>query len=242
MNESEKKRIPASSGQDTALDDEIIELGSGFDFDGFQVVRREFFAHTHEPSITFNDSKVYVNSACLLRFPSTDFVQILINRKTHIMAVLPCPEGAKDSFAWCTTSKGKRKPKQVNCRLFFAKVADMMGWDPSHRYKLLGKLLRANGDTLIAFDLNATEVYRKTHQAGSKPKTSRIPIFPLEWQDQFGLPFQEHRRSMQIDIFDGYAVYSIRDNPGSTAENAASDAAASQDPKDPSISMQEVLS
>ena len=26
-------------------DDEILELGDSFDFDGFQVVRREFFAH-----------------------------------------------------------------------------------------------------------------------------------------------------------------------------------------------------
>ena len=35
--------------EDTAADtseDEILELGDDFDFDGFQVVRREFFAHT----------------------------------------------------------------------------------------------------------------------------------------------------------------------------------------------------
>ena len=36
-------------------DDEIIELGESFDFNGFQVVRREFFAHLREPSVTFNN-------------------------------------------------------------------------------------------------------------------------------------------------------------------------------------------
>ena len=49
--------------EDPAADiseDEILELGDDFDFDGFQVVRREFFAHTGEPSVTFNNCKFYV--------------------------------------------------------------------------------------------------------------------------------------------------------------------------------------
>ena len=33
-----------------------------FSYDGYQVVRGEFFAHTYEPSFTFNSSKVSVNS------------------------------------------------------------------------------------------------------------------------------------------------------------------------------------
>lgn len=41
----------------------VIELSDEFDFEGYQVVRREFFAHTFEPSITFNNYKVYVNTA-----------------------------------------------------------------------------------------------------------------------------------------------------------------------------------
>ena len=35
--------------------DEIIDMGTDFDFDGFQVVRREFFAHLSEPAVTFNN-------------------------------------------------------------------------------------------------------------------------------------------------------------------------------------------
>jgi len=86
-----------------------------------------------------------------------------------------------------------------------------MGWDPKHRYKLLGKLIHSNDEYLIAFDLTATEVYQRTSQEGEKPKTSRIPVFPAEWQDQFGMPFNEHKQSMQINIVDGYAVYTVKD-------------------------------
>ena len=193
-------------------DNEIIDLGDSFDFDGFQVVRREFFAHIHEPSVTFNNYKFSVNSACLQKFPDITSVQVLVNQETKILALLPCPDDAKDSFIWCKNSKGKRSPKPVTCKLFFAKIVDMMDWNPDYRYKLLGKVIRASGETIIAFDLTATEVYQRTFPEGSKPKTSRVPVFPASWQNQFGLPYNEHKQSMQISIFDGYAIYSVKDN------------------------------
>lgn len=44
---------------DASASGDVIELSDDFDFEGYQVVRREFFAHTFEPSITFNNYKVY---------------------------------------------------------------------------------------------------------------------------------------------------------------------------------------
>ncbi len=206
----------AEANTENQSDDEVLELGDNFDFEGFQVVRREFFAHINEPSVTFNNCKFYVNAACIQKFPDADTVQVLVNKETRILAIMPCPANARDSFAWCTMSKGKRKPKQITCKLFFAKVFSMMDWNPDHRYKILGKLIHANGETLIAFDLTATEIYQRTVSEGSKPKTSRIPVFPAEWQNQFGLPYNEHKQSLQVDILNGYAVYSIKDTARSS--------------------------
>lgn len=201
--------------------DEIIDMGDDFNFDGFQVVRREFFAHLSEPAVTFNNCKFYVNSACLNKFPDTNHVQVLVNQNTRIMALRPCAENARDSFAWCSASKGKRKPKQTTCKLFFAKIVSMMDWNPDYRYKLLGRLIHANGEYMIAFDLTATEVYQRTLTEGAKPKNSRTPVFPAGWQDQFGLPYKEHQQSMQINIFDGYAIYSIKDSSPAGPPDAA---------------------
>lgn len=191
--------------------DEIIDMGEDFDFDGFQVVRREFFAHTREPSCTFNNCKFYVNTACLTKFPTSDYAQVLVNRKKKILALRPCPEDSMDAFQWCTLSKGKRKPRQITCKLFFAKVVSMMGWDPNNRYKMLGQIIHSNDEYLLAFDLSACETYQRTFVEGEKAKISRTPIYPIDWQDQFGLPYNEHKQSMQINIVDGYAVYSIKD-------------------------------
>jgi len=204
---------PSATSSDApvlAEGDEILEL-ENFDFEDFQVVRREFFAHLREPSVTFNDCKFQVNMACLTKFPNCDFAQVLVSQEEKILALRPCAEGTKDAYMWCGVSKGKRKPKAITCKLFFAKIVSLMNWNPKYRYKLLGRLIHANGEYLIAFDLNAPEVYQRTFVEGEKPKTSRTPVFPSEWQTQFGLPYNVHKQSMQINIFDGYAVYAIKD-------------------------------
>ena len=190
-----------------ALDDDA------FSYDGYQVVRREFFAHVFEPSITFNNCRVSLNTACLNRLPEIDYVQMLVNPNEKKLAVRPSSENEKDSFLWCTTKGTKRKPKQITCRLFFAKVIQLMDWNPDYRYKLLGKLIRSENEHLFIFDLTASEIYQRFLNDGEKPKTSRTPVFPAEWQNQFGLPVEEHRRLLQVNIFEGYTVFGIKDKP-----------------------------
>ncbi len=228
MSFQEEPGNPAEMVPSLADGDEMMEMGEDFDFGEFQVVRREFFAHLREPSLTFNGCKIYVNCASLAKFPKADYMQILINRKTKILALRPCKEGERDSFSWCSISKGKRTPKQITCKLFFAKVFTMMGWNPDYRYKLLGTVIHAKGEYLLAFDLSSTEVYQKIYNEGEKPKASRTATFPSAWQNQFGLPFYEHRQSMQINIFDGYAIYAIKDNSKPQAQEVQETAAMEQ--------------
>lgn len=212
------EEVPKISSTDTPgividPDDEMLELGEDFDFDGFQVVRREFFAHLREPSVTFNNCKLYVNSAALSKFPEYDYAQVIVNSEKKILALQPCYEEARDSFQWCSSKNGKRKPKAITCKLFFAKIVALMGWNPDYRYKMLGKVVHANGMYLLAFDLTSAETYRRTAGDDQKPRYSRKAIFPVEWQDQFGLPYNEHKQSLQINTFDGYAIIAVKEAP-----------------------------
>ena len=189
---------------------EMEAIDVNFNYDGFQVVRGEFFAHIYEPSITFNRRKVYLNTACIKKFPEIDYVQILVNSEEKKLAVRPCSGEEKDSFLWCTA---KRKPKQISCKIFSGMIADLMQWNPEYRYKLLGKLIRSNDEYLFIFDLKTSEMYeRKIEEGSEKPKTSRTPIFPEEWKNQFGLPVEEHKKQLQINLFEGYAVFGLDDN------------------------------
>lgn len=206
--DSELHKIPVLKDEE-----ELIEMSTDFNLEEFQVVRREFFAHIREPAVTFNNRKFYVNSACLTKFPHTDYVQALINPHTKILALRPCGENERGSFQWCSIGQGKRKPRQTTCTLFFLKMFDMMDWNPDHRYKMLGNIIRANGEYLIAFDLTSTEVYQRTYDAEcAKSTASRTPVYPIGWQNQFGMTLNEHKQSMLVNIFDGYAIYSIKEN------------------------------
>lgn len=85
---------------------EEIEQLDNFSYDGYQVVRREFFAHIQEPSITFSNFKVYVNQICVNKLPDVEFVQMLVNSDTKILAIRPCEESDRDSFPWA--GKGEK--------------------------------------------------------------------------------------------------------------------------------------
>ena len=190
--------------------DEIVEI-EDFDFSNYQVVRREFFSHLREPSIIFNHCQLLVNTACVRRFPNANFAQVLINRQQKILALRPCEEYTRDCFPWCKEYKGKRVARPTTCKLFYAKIFDMMQWIPDFKYKLLGKVIHSNGEYLLAFDLTATEVYPNTKNKRGNIVSTKQPVFPKDWQNQFGLPYYEHKQSMQVNVFDGYAIYTVKE-------------------------------
>lgn len=194
-----------------SIDD--LEIDNSLDLDQFQVVRREFFYHLNEPSVTFNNNKIGVNSACIRKLPETEYIQFLVDRASHKLALRPCQESDIHSMRWCSVSKDKRKPRCVTGRVFFLMLCDMMGWNPHYRFKILGKLVKANGEYLILFDLDAVETYEREMKPGQKTKTSRTPVLPIEWKGQFGVPFKDHKKALQVNIVDkSFAVYSVQDD------------------------------
>ncbi len=198
-------------------DIDIIEDES-FTYDGFQVVRGEFFSHIYEPSFTLNLNKISVNMACIRKLPDVEYVQILVHPEEKNLVIRPCKEEEKDSFRWKTTGK-KVAPKQVTCKVFFAKIYALMGWNLDYRYKLLGKLIRSNGELLFVFNLNNPEIYIRVFREGEKPRVSRTPVYPQEWKNQFGISVEEHRKSLSMNKFSEYTIFGVRE----TASKGESD-------------------
>ena len=205
---------PDSQEIQVVSDEEIEEMPSSI-FGGFQIVRSEFFSQLHEPAITFNQGKIGVNSACLKKLPNINYAQILVNREKKMLAIRPCQETEIFSFQWCSyrARDHKRQPRQITAKMLFMKICSLMNWNMDYRYKILGKLIRANNEYLFIFNLRSAQTFvREPAAEGEKPKTSRNPVFPAEWQNQFGIPFEDHQKALQINMFQGFAVYSIKDD------------------------------
>jgi len=203
----------ASTKRSTHDAEEPIPVDDQFTYNGYQVVRGEYFSHMNEPSITFSDNTFSVNTACLRKAPTTEFVQVLVNQIDKKLVVRPCTEDVKDSFAWHTL---RRKPKKVICPLFFGKVMSLMSWNPEHRYKIIGKLIMSQGQYLFVFDLNTPEIYKRSmlidENGNEKRKSAKKPVYLDSWKDQFGLPVAEHQESLQINIFDDFFLVGVKEH------------------------------
>ncbi len=192
------------------IDDEV------FNYDGYQVVRGEFFAHTYEPTFVFHRNTIFVNAACLKKLPETDYIQILVNPEKKQLAVLPCDESDKDSFKW-SAGISKRSPRHITCPIFSAKVRALMDWTPDFKYKLLGKLLDSGNQTVFVFDLKTPEIFVPKDKDGKS--MSRKANYPEEWQNQFGLPVSAHQNKLEISVFNGHAVFRVEDDNHKEAKN-----------------------
>lgn len=202
-------------------DDEVVQWGDHYSFEGYQVVRGEFFAHIREPSATFNRNKVYVNMACLSKFPNTSHVILAVNPETKVLLISPSRETIRNAQVWCRTNKDqKRVPREMTCPIFFKLVFDMMKWDENSRYKFLGQLVQANGVTSMAFDLNSPEVYKRTYDEEGNSTVSRSPVFPESWNATFGPTVEEHRQNMQLSFFGDYVVCAV-ERPSKSPKKAS---------------------
>ena len=132
---------------------------AGFSFEGYQVVRREFFSHKFDPTLTIKGNSIIFNNACISKLESVVYVQVLVNPTTEKLVIRPCEEGARDSIRWCIVKDDKRKSRQITCGLFTAKLYEMMGWEALYRYKLQGTRINYRGEQLYVFDLTSTEVF-----------------------------------------------------------------------------------
>ena len=90
-----------------------------------------------------------------------------------------------------------------------------MDWNPDYRYKVLGKMVKANGQALIAFDLTSCECFPKVVNRDGKKVSSRQSLFAEQWSGKFGPTYSESRRSLEVKTFENYTVITVN---GKTAE------------------------
>lgn len=221
------------------IDQKAIELAEDFSYDGYQVVRRELFAHLREPAVVIRRDSVTFNTACIAGLEDAVYIQILVNQDSKRMVVRKCEENDKDALRWCVAKPDKRKSRKMTNKIFSAMMYEMMGWNLDCRYKILGHKITFEDETIYVFDLMETEIFLDikgkrakkdtesqftTEKANSIEETAsnstdnersveeikrknRIPFYPKEWKDSFGLPVEKHRKALEINMLDGYAEF-----------------------------------
>ena len=156
------------------IDQKAIELAKDFSYDGYQVVRRELFAHLREPAVVIRRDSVTFNTACISGLEDAVYIQILVNQDSKKMVVRKCEENDKDALRWCIAKPDKRKSRKMSNRIFSAMMYEMMGWDLDCRYKILGHKITYEDETIYVFDLQETEIYLDIKGKRAKKSTESI--------------------------------------------------------------------
>ena len=153
------------------VDQKAIELAEDFSYDGYQVVRRELFAHLREPAVVIRRDSVTFNTACIAGLEDAVYIQILVNQDNKRMVVRKCEENDKDALRWCVAKPDKRKSRKMTNKIFSAMMYEMMGWNLDCRYKILGHKITFEDETIYVFDLMETEIFLDIKRKKAKKDT-----------------------------------------------------------------------
>ena len=212
---------PEGQAEQNDRDARAEELESTFSYDGYQVVRKELFAHLRDPAIVIRKDSITFNTACITGLEDVVYVHVMFNSDLKRIVVRGCDENDKDALRWCIAKPDKRKSRKMSCKPFAELVYKEMGWDSECRYKMLGYRITFEGETLYVFDLLVPEIFhegqrRKKGAAAppsntpeEKPVDTRKGFYPDDIAGTFGVPVEEHLKESEVQQMDGYVSMGI---------------------------------
>ena len=221
---------PKEQALETERDAKAEELESTFSYDGYQVVRKELFAHLRDPAIVIRKDSITFNTACISGLEDVVYVHVMFNSDLKRIVVRGCDENDKDALRWCIAKPDKRKSRKMSCKPFSELVYNEMGWASDCRYKILGYRINFEGETLYVFDLLVPEIFhegqkRKKGESApqseeTKPVNTRKGFYPDDIAGTFGVPVEEHLKESEVKQIDGYVSMSILTGtaPGASAD------------------------
>lgn len=230
MEENKTLMSPKEQALETERDAKAEELESTFSYDGYQVVRKELFAHLRDPAIVIRKDSITFNTACISGLEDVVYVHVMFNSDLKRIVVRGCDENDKDALRWCIAKPDKRKSRKMSCKPFSELVYNEMGWDSDCRYKILGYRINFEGETLYVFDLLVPEIFhegqkRKKGESApqseeTKPVNTRKGFYPDDIAGTFGVPVEEHLKESEVKQIDGYVSMSILTGkaPGTSAD------------------------
>ena len=195
------------------------ELESTFSYSGYQVVRKELFAHLRDPAIVIRTDSITFNTACITGLKDVVYVHVMFNSDLKRIVIRGCNENDRDALRWCVVKPDKRKSRKMTCKLFAELIYKEMGWDSECRYKMLGYKISFDGETLYVFDLLVPEIFhesQKNKEGESAPKAQEMKLTETRkgfYRDDiagtFGVPVEEHLKESEIRQMDGYVSMGI---------------------------------
>lgn len=187
-----------------------------FSYDGYQIVRREMFAHMREPAAVIRKNNISFNTACINGLEDVVYIEIMVNADKHSLAIQESSENARDAQRWCVKKPDKRTSRKITSTHFTQNIYEMMNWSDKCRYKVQGERIDLPEGTIYIFNLDKCEIIferrKKTkkevlaeppgsavpanemaERRAEEEATGHKPFYPDDWENSFGVPVNQQR-------------------------------------------------
>ena len=134
------------------------ECHETFSLDGYQIVRSDFFSDSSRPYMNIAKGKVRFNAACMKRFETVEYVELLFNSVEKCIAIRPCTADNPNAIRWGSLKNSKWRPASLSCSGFSGPLYSMMDWEANCGYKLRGQYISDGEDQVLFFDLSDPEI------------------------------------------------------------------------------------
>lgn len=172
-----------------------VEAGD-FDLREFEVVRCELFDTAKQPALTISVDKLVFSRDCVQKIGEKGIAELLINPVSKKLAIRPTQESNRSKIVVSKKSYKSIHPRAVSCAAFGETLFELLGWNCSYKYKIIGSVFESGTEFVYVFDTIDTEALIKPYMLeNAECETAAVPFMssgsyvravPEGWIDGFG--------------------------------------------------------
>ncbi len=138
--------------------DEMIGSHRRMELQGYETVRCQYFTTSDKPIMTLKDGKIWFNTACMKKFETVEYVEILLNSVDKCLAIRPCNPDSPNAIKWATLKNNRWYVAGKSCAGIVRPLNGLMDWADDSKYQLIGQYLKDGEDQCLLFDLMDAQI------------------------------------------------------------------------------------
>lgn len=189
--------------------------------DGYEVPPRTQFSMLKKPALTFRLGKMEFNCAAVRLFPGVLQILPVVNRAKKRLAAIPCKEEESASVEWSRLKNDVYISKNIAALDYVEKIFDLMQWDRTCRYKILGRLAQTERGLILVFDLTeaimfAPKPMEYIDKITGQKKKRQVKYYPDEYKYKIGKSYNDYVAFHQQSLFENLEEYTETTNGSTT--------------------------
>lgn len=152
------------------------------------------------------------NCSAVRLFAGVTQILPIVNRSKKRLAAVPCTEEESASVEWSRQKKEVYVSKTITAIDFVEKIFELMNWDRTCRYKILGRLAKTERGLVLVFDFTEAIMFAPTpieyvDKATGQKKKRQVKYYPDEYKFKIGKSYNDYVAYHQQSLFENLNEY-----------------------------------